>query len=215
MSVDLPVLDADLELRGPLGQGGMGEVHRAWDRRLQRAVAVKLLRGQDLGDAERVLLEARLQARVEDRHVVKVHAVGSLGGRPCIVFQLVEGRSLGELAPRLGVAQKVELVRQAGLGLHAAHRQGLVHRDVKPANVLVEETAEGQPAALLTDFGLARSEEAGLSRSGLPPGTLDYMSPEQLLAPGPADFRSDVYALGATLYAVLAGRPPFRNSFSA
>ncbi len=216
MSVDLPALDEDLELRGPLGHGGMGEVHRAWDRRLQRAVAVKLLRGQDVGDAGRVLLEARLQARVEHRHVVKVHGVGSLGGRPCIVFQLVEGRSLAQLAPRLGVAEKVELVRQAGLGLHAAHRQGLVHRDVKPANVLVEETADGHAAALLTDFGLARSEEAGLSRSGLPPGTLDYMSPEQLLAPGPVDFRSDVYALGATLYAVLAGRPPFRTtSFSA
>ena len=147
--------------------------------------------------------------------MVKVHAVGSLEGRPCIVFQLVEGRTLSELGPSLSLEQRVELVRQAGLGLHAAHLQGLVHRDVKPANVLVEQSRDAGPVALLTDFGLARGEEAGASRSGLPAGTLDYMSPEQLLAPGPPDFRSDVYALGATLYSVLAGRPPFRGPSSA
>ena len=215
MSERLAPLDDQIELRGLLGAGGMGEVHRAWDRRLERAVAVKLVRSQDARDAERVLLEARLQARVEHPHVVKVHAVGSLKGRPCIVFQLVEGRALSELAPSLSLAQRVELVRQAGLGLHAAHLQGLVHRDVKPANVLVEQSRDAGPVALLTDFGLARGEEAGASRSGLPAGTLDYMSPEQLVAPGPPDFRSDVYALGATLYSVLAGRPPFRRSSSA
>ena len=214
MSEGLAALDDQIELRGLLGAGGMGEVHRGWDRRLERAVAVKLVRGQDTRDAERVLLEARLQARVEHPHVVKVHAVGSLQGRPCIVFQLVEGRTLADLAPRLSIEQRVELVRQAGLGLHAAHLQGLVHRDVKPANVLVEQSRESGPVALLTDFGLARGEESAVSRSGLPAGTLDYMSPEQLVAPGPPDFRSDVYALGATLYSVLAGRPPFRRSIT-
>jgi eukaryotic-like serine/threonine-protein kinase len=212
VSERLAPLDDQIELRGLLGAGGMGEVHRAWDRRLERAVAVKLIRGHDTRDAERVLLEARLQARVEHPHVVKVHAVGSLDGRPCIVFQLVEGRTLSDLAPSLSIEQRVELVRQAGLGLHAAHLQGLVHRDVKPANVLVEQARDTGPVALLTDFGLARGEEAGASRSGLPAGTLDYMSPEQLVAPGPPDFRSDVYALGATLYSVLAGHPPFRRS---
>ncbi|HUM13529.1 MAG TPA: serine/threonine-protein kinase [Myxococcaceae bacterium] len=214
MSERLAPLDDQIELRGLLGAGGMGEVQRGWDRRLERAVAVKLVHSRDARDAERVLLEARLQARVEHPHVVKVHAVGSLEGRPCIVFQLVEGRTLADIAPRLSVEQRVELVRQAALGLHAAHLQGLVHRDVKPANVLVEESREGGFTALLTDFGLARGEEAEPSRSGLPAGTLDYMSPEQLVAPGPPDFRSDVYALGATLYSVLAGRPPFRRSGS-
>jgi serine/threonine-protein kinase len=214
VSERLAPLEDQIELRGLLGTGGMGEVHRGWDRRLERAVAVKLVRSQDARDAERVLLEARLQARVEHPHVVKVHGVGSLQGRPCIVFQLVEGKTLSELAPQLSITQRVELVRQAGLGLHAAHLQGLVHRDVKPANVLVEQSRDAGPTALLTDFGLARGEEAGVSRSGLPAGTLDYMSPEQLVAPGPPDFRSDVYALGATLYSVLAGRPPFRRSLS-
>jgi eukaryotic-like serine/threonine-protein kinase len=211
VSQDLASLDGRIELRGLLGSGGMGEVHRAWDRTLERPVAVKFVFSQDARDTERLLLEARLQARVEHPHVVQVHEVGSLGGRPCIVLQLVEGQSLGQLGPELSVTDRVELMRQAGLGLHAAHAQGLVHRDVKPANVLVEQGAGGTPHALLTDFGLARGDEPGLTRSGLPAGTLDYMSPEQLLAPGPADFRSDIYALGATLYAVLAGHPPFRR----
>ncbi|MBI5069192.1 MAG: protein kinase [Deltaproteobacteria bacterium] len=210
MSLSLSPLDGRVELRGLLGEGGMGEVHRGWDARLERAVAVKLLRGQDPRDAERLVLEARLQARVEHPHVVKVHEVGTLAGRPCIVLQLVEGRTLAQLALGLPLEVRVELVRQAAEGLHAAHGQGLVHRDVKPSNVLVEER-DGGPVALLTDFGLARGEEPGLTRTGLPPGTLDYMSPEQLVGPGPVDFRSDVYALGATLYAVLAGRAPFRT----
>ncbi len=210
MSPELQPLDGRVELRGKLGAGGMGEVHRAWDLRLERAVAVKLLRSGGEGEGERILLEARLQARVEHPNVVKVHEVGILGGRPCIVLQLVEGKTLAGLAPLLPVKERVELVRQAAAGLHAAHQQGLVHRDVKPDNVLVDEGGGGTRSALMSDFGLARAEEAGLSRSGLAPGTLDYMSPEQIAGPGPADLRSDVYALGATLYAVLAGHPPFR-----
>jgi hypothetical protein len=208
---ELQALDDRVRLRGLLGAGGMGEVHRAWDERLERPVAVKLLRRGGKAEAERILLEARLQARVEHPHVVKVHEVGTLGGRPCVVLQLVDGGALGRLAPDLPVAELVELVRQAALGLHAAHLQGLVHRDVKPENVLVEVGAGRERSALMSDFGLARAEEGGLSRSGLAPGTLDYMSPEQIAGPGPADRRSDVYALGATLYAVLAGRPPFRS----
>jgi len=208
---ELQALDDRVKLRGLLGAGGMGEVHRAWDERLQRPVAVKVLRRGGKAEAERILIEARLQARVDHPHVVKVHEVGTLGGRPCVVLQLVEGGTLGRLSPDLSVAERVELVRQAALGLHAAHLQGLVHRDVKPDNVLVEVGAGPERSALMSDFGLARAEEGGLSRSGLAPGTLDYMSPEQITGPGPADRRSDVYALGATLYAVLAGRPPFRS----
>ncbi len=203
-------LDGRVELRELVGEGGMGEVHAAWDRTLERAVAVKFVRGSGPLDAERLLLEARLQARVEHPHVVRVFEVGSLQGRPCILFQLVRGRSLAELSAGLSLADRVELVRQASTGLHAAHLQGLVHRDVKPGNILVEEAEEGGRTALVTDFGLAHAEEGGLTRSGLLPGTLDFMAPEQLAGEGPVDFRSDVYALGATLYAVLAGRPPFR-----
>jgi hypothetical protein len=214
MTFTLSVLDDHIDLRGFLGEGGMGEVHRAWDRRLERAVAVKFLRRAAPQEEERLLIEARLQARVDHPRVVRVHEVGTLGGRPCLVLQLVEGRNLGQLAGQLSVEAKVELVRQAALGLHAAHLQGLVHRDVKPSNVLVEDGPAGALSALVTDFGVARDEEGGLTRTGLLPGTLDFMSPEQLAGEGPVDFRADVYSLGATLYAVLAGRPPFRTTLS-
>ena len=212
MSPEPGTLDGRLEPRELLGEGGMGEVHAAWDRSLQRAVAVKFVRGSDPRAAERLLLEARLQARVDHPHVVKVFEVGTLEGRPCIVFQLVRGSALDASASTLPLAVRVELVRQAAGGLHAAHLQGLVHRDVKPGNVLVEEGEDGTRTALVADFGLAHAEEGGLTRSGIIPGTLDFMAPEQIAGRGPVDFRADVYALGATLYAVLAGQPPFRLS---
>jgi tetratricopeptide (TPR) repeat protein len=212
MPFALSALDDHIELRGLLGEGGMGEVHRAWDRSLERAVAVKFLLRSAPQEEERLLIEARLQARVDHPRVVRVHEVGTLGGKPCLVLQLVEGRNLGQLAGQLSMEAKVELVRQVALGLHAAHLQGLVHRDVKPSNVLVEDGPAGALSALVTDFGVARDEEGGLTRTGLLPGTLDFMSPEQLAGESPVDFRADVYALGATLYAVLAGRPPFRTS---
>jgi serine/threonine-protein kinase len=210
VSLPLAALDDRVELRELLGQGGMGEVHAAWDGALQRAVAVKFVHGSGPREAERLLLEARLQARVEHAHVVRVFEVGSLGGRPCVLLQLVPGQTLEAVAGSLPLADRVELVRQAATGLHAAHQQGLVHRDVKPGNVLVELVEEGRRVAYVTDFGLAHAEEGGLTRSGLLTGTLDFMAPEQLAGGGPVEFRSDIYSLGATLYAVLAGRPPFR-----
>lgn len=211
MSLLLSALDGRVSLRGLLGAGGMGEVHRAWDAALERPVAVKFVRGNDPAEADRLLLEARLQARVEHPHVVRVHDTGTLEGRPCIVLQLVEGRTFADLGPGADWRIKTLLAAQAARGLAAAHRTGLVHRDVKPANVLVEDTDEG-PMARLSDFGLARDEEGGLTRSGLLVGSVDFMAPEQILGGAPVDFRADLYGLGATLYAVLAGRPPFRGS---
>ena len=211
MSLLLSALDARISLKGILGAGGMGEVHRAWDAALQRPVAVKFVRGGDPLEADRLLLEARLQARVEHPHVVRVHDTGTLEGRPCIVLQLVEGRSLAELAEDRDWRTRVALAAQAARGLGAAHRTGLVHRDVKPANILVEDTEDG-PMARLSDFGLARGEEGGLTRSGLVVGTLDFMAPEQILGSAPVDFRADIYGLGATLYGALAGSPPFRSA---
>ena len=211
MSLLLTVLDSRITLKGVLGTGGMGEVHRAWDASLERPVAVKFVRGGDPKEADRLLLEARLQARVEHPHVVRVHDTGTLEGRPCIVFQLVEGQTYADLRPEVGWRAKVELAVEAARGLGAAHRMGLVHRDVKPANILVENTETGLKA-LLSDFGLARDEEGGLTRSGLMMGTVDFMAPEQVTGAAPVDYRADIYGLGATLYAVLAGRPPFRDS---
>jgi len=184
----------------------MGEVHRAWDRALERPVAVKFFHDTSPREAERLLLEGRLQARVEHPNVVRVLDAGELGGRPCLVLQLVEGLSLDLVTPELPVPERVELVRQAALGVHAAHLEGLIHRDVKPGNILVDQSP-GAPRALVTDFGLARGDEPGLTRSGGAPGTLAFMSPEQLVG-GPVGFPADVYGLGATLYAALSGRSP-------
>ena len=112
MSLLLPPLDGRIDLKSLLGEGGMGQVHRAWDASLERAVAVKFVRGTDPLEAERLLLEARLQARVEHPHVVRVHEVGTLGGRPCIVMQLVEGGTLADLPKDAPLALRVELLRQ-------------------------------------------------------------------------------------------------------
>jgi len=214
MTLPLATLDGRIVLKGPLGAGGMGEVHRAWDATLERAVAVKFVKGGDPREADRLLLEARLQARVEHPHVVRVFDTGTLAGRPCIVMQLVEGRTYADRAGAGDWRTQVALGVQAARGLAAAHRMGLVHRDVKPANVLVEDSEEG-PQARLSDFGLARDEEGSLTRSGLLVGTVDFMAPEQITGVVPVDFRADIYGLGATLYAVLAGRPPFRTAEEA
>lgn len=211
MSLLLAALDGRITLKGILGAGGMGEVHRAWDAALERPVAVKFVRSSDPKEADRLLLEARLQARVEHPNVVRVLDTGTLEGRPCILLQLVEGRTYADLPLEGDWRVKVKLAAQAARGLGAAHRMGLVHRDVKPANILVEGSEEGTQA-LLSDFGLARDEEGGLTRTGLLMGSVDFMAPEQLTGEVPVDFRADIYGLGATLYAVLAGRPPFRHT---
>jgi len=210
MTLVLTPLDGRITLKGRIGEGGMGEVYRAWDAALERPVAVKFLRSGDAKEADRLLLEARLQARVEHPCVVGVHDTGTLGGRPCIVLQLVEGCTLADFGTGSDWRVKVTLAAQAARGLAAAHHLGLVHRDVKPTNILVEETETG-PQARLSDFGLARDEEGGLTRSGLLMGTMDFMAPEQVMGSAPVDFRADIYGLGATLYSVLAGRPPFRE----
>lgn len=211
MSLLLTNLDGRVTLKGVLGSGGMGEVYRAWDAGLERPVAVKFVRSGDPKEADRLLLEARLQARVEHPNVVRVHDTGTLEGRPCILLQLVEGQTFADLDAGVSWQEKVGLAVQGARGLGAAHRMGLVHRDVKPANILVEASKEGLQA-ILSDFGLARDEEGGLTRSGLMMGTVDFMAPEQVTGATPVDFRADIYGLGATLYAVLAGRPPFRNT---
>lgn len=194
-----------------LGQGGMGKVFRAFDPVLGRDVALKFLGPHVKGHAEQILAEARSQARVEHPNIVKVFEVGVASDQPYIVFQLVHGRSLAEMAPQLNLEQKVEVIRQACEGLHAAHRMGLLHRDVKPGNVLVERTPEEGLRAFVTDFGLALDTRTS-SPDGPPKiiGTPAYMSPEQVVGAA-VDRRSDVYSAGAMLYTALCGMPPFRG----
>ncbi len=197
-----------------LGRGGMGVVYRAWHVRLKRTVALKMLlagpsaRPEEL---ERFLRESQAVAGLRHANIVQLYDVGEVDGRPFFTMEFVEG---GNLASQIqGIPQPLRqaaaLVVTLAEAIHTAHQSGFVHRDLKPANILL--TADGTPK--ITDFGLARRLEGddGLTLSGAPLGTPSYMAPEQARgdkhAIGPG---TDVYALGALLYELLTGRPPFR-----
>jgi serine/threonine-protein kinase len=201
------------EVRGVLGRGGMAVVLKALDPALNRNVAIKVMASHlaSCGAArQRFLREAKAAAAVVHEHVVAVHAVEEAGGLPYLVMEYVPGRSLQERIDRQGPLGLHEILRigmQAAAGLAAAHAQGLVHRDVKPANILLENGVE---RARLTDFGLARAvDEAALTQSGVVAGTPHYMAPEQARAEA-VDHRADLFSLGSTLYAMCTGYPPFR-----
>ena len=198
-----------------LGRGGSGIVLRAFDESLQREVAVKVLAPTlaVTGAARaRFVSEARAAARVRHENVVQVYAVEE-GPLPYLVMEYIPGETLQQRCDRAGplpVREVLWIGRQIAEGLSAAHATGLVHRDVKPANVLIE----GGPRAhvKLTDFGLAvRTEEIRPGRAGGVAGTPMYMAPEQATG-GPLDHRADLFSLGSVLYTMLAGRPPFRAS---
>lgn len=208
---DEVLLDARF-VRGPLvARGGMGEVYKGWDRQRSRPVAVKMLLEKFGADPElraRFALEAEMLARIEHPGLVGVHARGELLGRPYFVMDWIAGRTLAELIRTYGplpLWAVAEIGRQVADALSAVHAAGLVHRDVKPGNVMIG--ADG--ICTLLDFGVLRSEERSLTASGATLGTPEYMSPEQARNPSLADARSDLYALGITLYAALVGHPPF------
>jgi hypothetical protein len=196
-----------------VGRGGMGVVFRAFDTKLHRVVALKALAPQlatSSAARQRFVREARAAAAVTHDNVIDIHAVEDTGVVPFLVMQFIDGPTLQKKLDRTGQLPPREILRiglQIAEGLAAAHRQGLVHRDVKPANILLENGVE---RVKITDFGLARAgDDASLSESGVVAGTPMYMSPEQ--ADGLAvDFRSDLFSLGSVLYAMCTGRPPFR-----
>src|SRR5262245_24465239 len=196
-----------------VGRGGMGVVFRAFDTKLHRVVALKVLAPQlatSSAARQRFVREARAAAAVTHDHVIPIHAVEDAGPVPYLVMQFIDGPTLQKKLDRTGQLPLKEILRiglQIAEGLAAAHRHGLVHRDVKPANILLENGVE---RVKLTDFGLARAgDDASLTQSGVVAGTPTYMSPEQAQGE-PVDFRSDLFSLGSVLYAMCAGRPPFR-----
>ncbi|MGB2875981.1 MAG: serine/threonine-protein kinase [Gaiellaceae bacterium] len=197
-------------LERPLGHGGMASVHLALDTELDRHVAVKLLAENLSGDEAfraRFLREARLAARLSHPNVVGVYDVGEDGGRPYIVMEYVEGETLADVMSargRLSPDEARGLVLQACHGLAHAHDAGLVHRDVKPQNLILRPDGTLKVA----DFGIARAAEAtALTQPGTILGTAAYLAPEQALGQ-PVTAATDVYAVGAVLYELLTGRPP-------
>jgi eukaryotic-like serine/threonine-protein kinase len=196
-----------------VGKGGMGVVLRARDTKLLRAVALKALAAPLAASGtarRRFAREARAAAAVRDDHVVAIHAVYDDGLVPYLVMEFIDGNNLDALIRRHGPLEVQEVLRigiQVASGLAAAHAQGLIHRDVKPANILLEN---GVQRVKLTDFGLARAaDDASLTQSGIVAGTPLYMSPEQ--AAGEAlDARADLFSLGSVLYEMCTGCPAFR-----
>jgi serine/threonine-protein kinase len=224
-TTDRPTDDASLpqvpgyRVEGLLGRGGMGVVFRAWHLRLNRPVALKMmLAGAYAGPRERERFQREAEAVAGLRHpnVVQVYDVGDADGRQYFTMELVDGGSLTQAltGTPLSVDRAAELVGTLAAAVQTAHAAGIVHRDLKPANILL--TADGTPK--VSDFGLARrlSDEGGLTHTGAALGTPSYMAPEQASgtasAAGPA---ADVYALGAVLYELLTGRPPFRAETAA
>ncbi len=211
---DFPVKDWDrYEFLGFLGQGGMGMVFLARDRRLGREVAIKFVRIENDRHVERFLLEARAQARVDHEHVCKVFEVGEVEGRVFITMQHIAGSSLEVAAAGLSLEQKVLVLRDAARGVHEAHRLGIIHRDLKPSNLMVEQAEDGALRTFVMDFGLAHEWNQDVTETGSVLGTPTYMSPEQARGEVSAlDRRTDVYSLGATLYHLVTGRPPIGGS---
>ena len=203
----------DYDIERVIGSGGMGIVFKAFDSELHRPVALKVLAphlAHSGGARQRFAREAQSAAAVVHENVVPIHNVDTTGEFPFIVMQFVGGHSLQARVDRDGPLAATEVLRigvQIAKGLAAAHEQGLVHRDVKPGNILLVEDVD---RVLISDFGLARAaDDASVTRSGFIAGTPHYMSPEQ--AHGDfIDCRSDLFGLGSVLYFMCTGRPPFR-----
>jgi hypothetical protein len=219
LTTDARVLAGRYRLLEKIGQGGMGAVFRAHDTQLGRTVAVKLLPAGKLADGEAVARfqrEARALARLSHANIIQAHDSGQDGVDHFLVMEFVEGHSLArELAEkgRLAPTRAADYAHQAALALHHAHRHGLVHRDVKPSNLLVSPDGRVK----LLDLGLARflQDQVGdgtLTREGAGLGTPDYAAPEQFRDAHRADVRADIYSLGCTLYHLVAGRVPFPGS---
>ncbi len=217
------------EILGLVGSGGMGEVYRARDTRLGREVAVKVLPAEFADHPDRVRRfeqEARAVAALNHPNILTLYDIGTHEGSPYLITELLEGESLRELLTDgpLPVRKAIDISAQVAEGLAVAHEKGIVHRDLKPGNVFV--TKDGRVKIL--DFGLVRlvkgegdstldsrapTEDQG-TKPGVVLGTIGYMSPEQVKA-GPADGRSDIFALGVMLYEMLSGRRPFRGDSDA
>jgi serine/threonine protein kinase len=205
----LRALDSEFELGERIGQGAMGSVHRGRQRASGREVALKILHTATASAASRFVREGQITAGLRHPGIVRVHAIGTLHGRPCLAYELVPGARSFEEAIEIDPEQALALLIQAGQALGAAHELGLTHRDVKSENLLVDSTGRLR----VTDFGLVTGEElARLTQSGAMVGTPMAMAPEQFGARDLIGPSTDVWALGVLLYRALTGVYPFAGA---
>jgi serine/threonine-protein kinase len=210
------VLAGSFMITGLLGEGGMGRVYEAEHVRLPRRFAVKVMLEQIATHPDAVARferEAQAIARIVSPHVLDVVDVVRVQGRPCMVTELLEGEELGNVLDRVGklpLGQAIAIGRQVCRGLAAAHAIGIVHRDLKPSNLFLIDRDGGAPFVKILDFGIAKmADGAQLTRTGMVLGTPAYMAPEQARGSSDVDARVDIYAVGAVLYHMLTGEPPF------
>lgn len=205
------------ELQSRIAIGGMGEVWQATDLVIGRLVAIKILKDEYLGDPgflERFRAEARHAALVNHEGIANVYDYGEEEGSAYLVMELVPGEPLSAVIERektLSIDKVLDIIAQTSAALQAAHSAGLVHRDIKPGNIMVD-LAKG--AVKVMDFGVARVADAARTRTGVVLGTPTFMSPEQLSGQV-IDGRSDLYSLGVTLFQLLTGQLPYRNDSMA
>ena len=213
----IPATVGGYTIMNPIGQGGMGRVYLARDEKLQREVAIKMLHPSKLRDPlarERFLREGRATAAVDHPHVMTIHQVGEDDGQPYIVMQRLVGRTLKEYRDSIDVMPLPEILRigrETAEGLAAAHRRGLIHRDIKPNNIFLQDP--GRQVKII-DFGLARDtadDVTTLTADGAVVGTPAYMSPERI-GERQIDAKSDLFGLGVILYELLANRLPFEGT---
>jgi serine/threonine-protein kinase len=206
----------DFELLEEIASGGMGLVFRARQKSLNRVVALKTIRPSALrpGDdaAQRFCIEAEAVARLDHPGIVPIFEMGELAGHPFLCLKMIEGDDLDRHHARYhnDPAAAARLMAEVARAVHYAHQRGVLHRDLKPSNIPID--VQGRPR--VTDFGLARclEDDSGITQTGLIVGTPSYMAPEQVSGPrNEVTTAADVYGLGAVLYAVLAGRPPFKG----
>ena len=192
----------------------MGRIFKGYDPTLKRVVALKFLRLDSPAMVQRFVLEAQHQGSLDHPNICRVYEVGDWQGQPYIAMQFIQGDMLDVAAESLSLRDKVEVMETVAEAIHAAHRQGLIHRDIKPANIMVRRADDRKPKPYILDFGLARSVVAsGLTIQGMVLGTAHYMAPEQTQGDQNAVGRpADVYGLGATLYRILCGQPPFASA---
>lgn len=197
-----------------LAIGGMGQVYKAYDTTLNRYVALKFLKKDEPARLKRFLREARMQAKVDNKNICKVYEANEIDGKPYIAMQLINGIPLDEASHQMSLIEKIKVIQTIAEALNEAHNLGLIHRDIKPKNILVEKSEKNEWTPYILDFGLARQQDdISLSMDGSIFGTPVYMAPETLRTGiVKVDYKADIYSLGATFYELLTGKTIFQGA---